>query len=152
MALTFLVSEENMSIGDVRYFWILLQDARASRHGLRGTCGEGKVVLFQNTSSIRTYHGGSQGSDSEGGLFDVSRAQFFESSWDQFDDFVLDNVQSGANVAKSIRAVAEPIISSHFGRAYLMSFFSRYANNIARHLSKGKAKYHVLVFALKRKE
>ncbi len=91
----------------------------------------------------------------KGGLFDIGQAQFFESSWDSFDDlcgeFELDILQSGANVAKSIRAVVEPIISSHFGEGILDELFLRYANNIARHLLKGKAKYIVLVFALKRR-
>ncbi|XP_020089981.1 anthranilate O-methyltransferase 1-like [Ananas comosus] len=154
MVLTFLGSEEkNLSIGDERYIWGLLQDALHDMVS-EGLVEREKLYCFKvpmYTPSMAEVKEVIQ----EGGLFDISRMQYFESNWDPFDDscddFVLDNLQSGANVAKCIRAVAEPLISSHFGEGILDELFSRYANNIARHLLKGKAKYHVLVFALKRR-
>ncbi|OAY80655.1 Anthranilate O-methyltransferase 1 [Ananas comosus] len=154
MVLTFLGSEEkNLSIGDERYIWGLLQDALHDMVS-EGLVEREKLYCFKvpmYTPSMAEVKEVIQ----KGGLFDISRMQYFESNWDPFDDscddFVLDNLQSGANVAKCIRAVAEPLISSHFGEGILDELFSRYANNIARHLLKGKAKYHVLVFALKRK-
>ncbi|KAG0466271.1 hypothetical protein HPP92_017851 [Vanilla planifolia] len=55
------------------------------------------------------------------GSFCIEEAHTFESTWDPLDesneDVVLDEVSSGKNVAACIRAVAEPLLSSHFGEA-----------------------------------
>ncbi|KAJ4753143.1 S-adenosyl-L-methionine-dependent methyltransferase superfamily protein [Rhynchospora pubera] len=90
------------------------------------------------------------------GLFDIIHMQIFESNWDPYDDsdddFVIDNVQSGANFAMCIRSVLEPIIASHFGASIVDELFSRFAMNVAKHLVKEKTKLPVLTLCLKKKE
>ena len=87
--------------------------------------------------------------------FDVTHIQLFESNWDPHDDteddgdLVLDGVQSGVNVAKSIRAVIGPLIAHHFGEHVLDDLFELYAKNVAVHLQKVKTKYPVIVVSLK---
>ncbi|KAK8957755.1 Salicylate O-methyltransferase [Platanthera zijinensis] len=87
------------------------------------------------------------------GSFHLIHAQTFESNWDPFDesidDFIVDKNLSGENVAKYMRAVVEPLLASHFGSDIMKDVFSRFANNIARHMSKGKPKHFVLVILLK---
>lgn len=86
-------------------------------------------------------------------LFDINHIELFESNWDPHDDLdgdlVLDSIQSGVNVARSIRAVAEPLIAHHFGKYILDDLFEIYAQNVAKHLEKVKTKYPVIVLSLK---
>ncbi|XP_078177516.1 anthranilate O-methyltransferase 2-like [Carex rostrata] len=90
------------------------------------------------------------------GLFDIIHFQTFESNMDPFNDLdgdvVLDNVQSGANCAKVLRSVLEPMIASHFGSAIVDDLFSRFATHAAKHLLKEKLKLPVLALSLKKKE
>ncbi|KAK8963237.1 Monomethylxanthine methyltransferase 2 [Platanthera guangdongensis] len=90
------------------------------------------------------------------GSFHVIHAQTFECNWDPFDesidDFTVDMDLSGENVAKYIRAVVEPLLASHFGSEIMKDLFSRFAKNIARHMSKGKPKHFVLIIILKLNE
>ncbi|XP_073010157.1 anthranilate O-methyltransferase 1-like isoform X2 [Typha latifolia] len=89
------------------------------------------------------------------GLFDISRSQILEINVDPHDDsdddFVRDNIQSGKNAMKTLRAVIEPIVACQFGEEILDELFSRLENNLARQLSKEKIKYTTLVLALKGK-
>ena len=86
-------------------------------------------------------------------LFDINHIQLFESNWDPHDDLdgdlVLDNAQSGVNVARCIRAVVEPLIAHHFGGHILNDLFEMFAQNVAKHLQKVKTKYPVIVLSLK---
>lgn len=86
-------------------------------------------------------------------LFDINHIELFESNWDPHDDLdgdlVLDSIQSGVNVAKSIRAVVEPLIAHQFGKYILDDLFEIYAQNVAKHLKKVKTKYPVIVLSLK---
>ncbi|ONK70107.1 uncharacterized protein A4U43_C05F30330 [Asparagus officinalis] len=90
------------------------------------------------------------------GSFEFYQAQAFELNWDPFDDrmddFVADNFLSGKNVAKTIRAVVEPMLTNHFGGEIMDALFSKYAMNVAQHLKKQKTKYVNFTLALKRKE
>ncbi|KAJ4764841.1 S-adenosyl-L-methionine-dependent methyltransferase superfamily protein [Rhynchospora pubera] len=92
----------------------------------------------------------------EQGLFQIINIKMFESNLDPYDDtdddFVFDNIQSGANIATSIRSVLEPMIASHFGAAIVDELFSRFALNVAKHLLKEKTKYAVLALSLKKEE
>ncbi|THU59903.1 hypothetical protein C4D60_Mb07t06940 [Musa balbisiana] len=65
----------------------------------------------------------------EEGSFDVEEAESFESSWDPFDD--SDNVLNGKNVASTLQAVMEPLISHHFGDAIPHALFSLNENKLA---------------------
>ncbi|XBI09056.1 hypothetical protein VPH35_136693 [Triticum aestivum] len=87
-------------------------------------------------------------------LFDIEHVRLFESNWDPQDDsesdVVLDFASSGANVAKCIRAVLEPLIADHFGDDIIEELFVVYASIVAKHLEKAKAKYPIIVASLKK--
>ncbi|XP_020588080.1 anthranilate O-methyltransferase 1-like [Phalaenopsis equestris] len=89
------------------------------------------------------------------GSFDLTQVQTFESNWDPFDEsnenFVEDKKSSGRNVANYIRAVVGPLVTSYFGTDILEDLFSRYANNVSRHMHDPKPKYTVLILVLKLK-
>ncbi|KAG0491038.1 hypothetical protein HPP92_007901 [Vanilla planifolia] len=89
------------------------------------------------------------------GSLSIEKVHTFESNWDPLDesneDFVLDEVSSGQNVATSIRAVIEPLLSNQFGDGIIDDLFSRLAKNVAKHMLKGKPKYLVFVLLLKLK-
>ncbi|KAG0513668.1 hypothetical protein BDA96_10G121800, partial [Sorghum bicolor] len=91
----------------------------------------------------------------QSGLFNIGHIQLFESNWDPYDDsegdHVVDSIQSGVNVARSLRAVMEPLFASHFGEQILDELFKRYACNVAKHLEKEKTKYSVIVMLLNSK-
>ncbi|XBI37169.1 hypothetical protein VPH35_122553 [Triticum aestivum] len=90
----------------------------------------------------------------ESKLFDIEHVRLFESNWDPQDDsesdVVLDCASSGANVAKCIRAVLEPLIADHFGDDIIEELFVVYASVVATHLEKAKAKYPIIVASLKK--
>ncbi|XP_051216596.1 anthranilate O-methyltransferase 2 isoform X1 [Lolium perenne] len=87
-------------------------------------------------------------------IFDIEHIKLFESNWDPQDDsegdVVLDCAISGANVAKCIRAVLEPLIVDHFGEDIIEELFMVYASNVAKHLEKGKGKYPIIMVYLKK--
>ncbi|XP_037469151.1 anthranilate O-methyltransferase 2-like isoform X3 [Triticum dicoccoides] len=90
----------------------------------------------------------------ESKLFDIEHVRLFESNWDPQDDsesdVVLDCASSGANVAKCIRAVLEPLIADHFGDDIIEELFVVYSFVVAKHLEKAKAKYPIIVASLKK--
>jgi hypothetical protein len=89
-------------------------------------------------------------------LFGIDHIQLFESNWDPYDDMENDGMcsspQHGVNVAKSIRAVFEPLLASHFGEYILDKLFQRFAQIVERHLAKENAKYSVIVLSLNRRD
>ncbi|CAN6170357.1 unnamed protein product [Urochloa humidicola] len=90
------------------------------------------------------------------GLFDINHINLFESNWDPCDDSednkVLDSIQSGVNIAKSIRAVTETLFVSHFGESMIDALFKEFANKVAEYLQRDdNAKYSVIVLSLQRK-
>ena len=91
----------------------------------------------------------------QSGLFNMNHAKLFETNWDPYDDsgdhIVQDSLQSGLNVAKSIRAVMEPLFASHFGGAALDELVREYARNVAKHLQREKTMYSVIVMSLQRR-
>ncbi|KAI4966792.1 hypothetical protein ZWY2020_035996 [Hordeum vulgare] len=88
------------------------------------------------------------------GLFDINHVELFESNWDPRDNSVSDDVddplQSGMNVSKSLRAVLEPLFTSHFGESVLDTLFNKLAYNVAEHLAREKTKYSIIVMSLKK--
>ncbi|XP_011036357.1 PREDICTED: benzoate carboxyl methyltransferase-like [Populus euphratica] len=66
------------------------------------------------------------------GSFDIDKLETFAINWDAHDDisdknFVFDKDQCGRNVANIVRAVAEPMLVSHFGDEIMDELFKRYA-------------------------
>ncbi|XP_062220140.1 anthranilate O-methyltransferase 2-like [Phragmites australis] len=152
MVLTFL-GRKNKDVlhGEVSYVWGLLAQAIQSLVQ-EGRVEKGKLDSFNlpfYAPSIDEVREVIQQSE----LFDINHIQLFESNWDPHDDLdgdlVLDSVQSGVNVARSIRAVVEPLIAHHFGGHILDDLFEMFAQNVAKHLQKVKTKYPVIVLSLK---
>ena len=90
------------------------------------------------------------------GSFNLDKLEEFEVDWDASDNsdekhFVFDKYKSGKNVASCIRAISEPILASHFGDSIIDSLFTKYADNVADHLSRDKAKYFNIVISLTKK-
>ncbi|KAM3364395.1 hypothetical protein ACQJBY_014624 [Aegilops geniculata] len=90
----------------------------------------------------------------QNGLFNISHIKLFESNWDPHDDSeggeVQNSVQSGINIAKSLRAVFGPLLAKHFGESLLNKLFKNCANYAAQHLERGEGKYLLICVSLKR--
>nr|CAB3470203.1 unnamed protein product [Digitaria exilis] len=90
------------------------------------------------------------------GLFDINQINLFESSWDPCHDSedinVPDRVQSGVNIAKSIRAVMETLFVGHFGESIIDALFKEFANKVAAYLQReNNTKYSIITLSLQRK-
>ncbi|CAD6246186.1 unnamed protein product [Miscanthus lutarioriparius] len=154
MVLAFL-GRKNKDVlrGEVSYMWGLLGQA------LQSLVKEGRVEKEKLDSFNLPFYAPSvdevRDVIRQSQTFDVTHIQLFESNWDPHDDMeddgdlVLDGVQSGVNVAKSIRAVIGPLIAHHFGEHVLDDLFELYAKNVAVHLQKVKTTYPVIVVSLK---
>ncbi|KAG0466272.1 hypothetical protein HPP92_017852 [Vanilla planifolia] len=154
MILTFLGRRKPSTCGETTHLWRLFSDA------LKDMVSEGVIQAEKLNAFKLPYYTPLMEEvkailEMEGSL-SIEKFHTFESNWDPLDesneDFVLDEVSSGKNVATSIRAVAEPLLSNHFGDGIIDDLFSRYAKNVARHMLKGKPKYLVFVLLLKLKE
>ncbi|XP_020271642.1 anthranilate O-methyltransferase 3-like [Asparagus officinalis] len=88
------------------------------------------------------------------GSFNLHQEYIFELNWDPHDscdgEFVSDNKLSGENAAKCVRAALEPMLASYFGEEIIDTLFSRYAENVAKHLLKQKTKLVNFTIALKK--
>ncbi|GJN31554.1 hypothetical protein PR202_gb19965 [Eleusine coracana subsp. coracana] len=154
MVLTFVGRKNNDALrGQVSYMWRLLAQA------LQSLVQQGRVEKEKLDSFDLPYYAPSVDEVKEvirrSELFDINHVDLFESNWDPHDDLdedlVIDGARSGVNVAKSIRAVVEPLIVHHFGRCILKDLFEMFAHNVAKHLQKVKTKYPVIVLSLKAK-
>ncbi|CAK7346332.1 unnamed protein product [Dovyalis caffra] len=89
------------------------------------------------------------------GSFSVSRLEAFEIDWDGGVDVVCPTMATqsrGQRVAKTIRAVVESMLESHFGKEIMDELFKRYGEMVEDYLSKTGTKYTNLVISLVRKE
>ncbi|XP_061973443.1 probable jasmonic acid carboxyl methyltransferase 2 isoform X2 [Populus nigra] len=87
------------------------------------------------------------------GSFSVNRLETFEIDWDGGVDDV--DTTSGAasrgqRVAKTIRAVVESMLESHFGKDIMDALFRRYGEMVEGYLSKTGTKYTNLVISMVR--
>ncbi|WRX31358.1 SAM dependent carboxyl methyltransferase - like 10 [Theobroma cacao] len=91
------------------------------------------------------------------GSFIIDRLEGFEIDWDGGAVSDIQTAQGklliGQRVAKTIRAVVESMLESHFGigQDIMDDLFSRYAEIVGNHLSKTRTKYFNLVISLTRK-
>ncbi|KAF5177859.1 Salicylate carboxymethyltransferase, partial [Thalictrum thalictroides] len=90
------------------------------------------------------------------GSFHLDSLESFELNWDVMDDpknddFIFCNITSGQNVAKSIRAVTEFILASHFGEEIIEDLFHRYAEHVSEQLVTDKIRYINLVMCMTKK-
>ena len=72
----------------------------------------------------------------EEGSFAIQTLRTFNIGWDanlheDVDDSILDSKMKGEFVAKSIRAVFDPLLSVEFGEDTMDEFFTRYAKKVA---------------------
>ncbi|XP_037427068.1 anthranilate O-methyltransferase 1-like isoform X2 [Triticum dicoccoides] len=156
MVLTFLgrKSKDMLLHGEASSMWDLLAQALLSLV-LKGLVEKEKLVSF-NLPFYAPSMDEVKAVVEENNLFNVEHMSVFESSWDPQDDDTNDDVvlgcsSSGLNVARCIRAVAEPLIKKHFGEAILDDLFMVYASMISKHLKKAKAKYPIIIIYLKAK-
>ncbi|KAM1387975.1 hypothetical protein ACFX2I_016155 [Malus domestica] len=84
------------------------------------------------------------------GSFIIDRLEAFEIDWDGGAEISV--VASGQRVAKTIRAVVESMIESHFGKDTMDDLFRRYAELVADHFSKSRTKLLNLVLSVIRKD
>ena len=92
----------------------------------------------------------------QSGLFDINHINLFESNWDPYNDSednnVLDSIQSGVNIAKSIRAVMETLLVIHFGEFMIETLFEEFARKVAGYLQReDNTKYSIIILSLQRK-
>lgn len=89
------------------------------------------------------------------GSFDLKQELIFETNWDGYDDemegHIFNCFKSGENVANSMRAVLEPLVTHHFGEAILDELFTHYGRNITKHLVKEKDQFLNFVISLEKR-
>ncbi|KAK2452363.1 S-adenosyl-L-methionine:benzoic acid/salicylic acid carboxyl methyltransferase [Trifolium repens] len=93
------------------------------------------------------------------GSFMVNSYETYEIDWDDgmelqndHDDLLGRKMSSGERVAKTIRAVVESMLESHFGSHIIDDLFQRYAKLVEDHLSKTRTKYINLVISLVKRQ
>ncbi|KAK8614552.1 hypothetical protein V6N13_068352 [Hibiscus sabdariffa] len=92
------------------------------------------------------------------GTFIIDRLEAFEVDWQG--GFVTDihteqgNGLSGERMAKTVRAVAESMLESHFhiGQDTMDVLFARFAENVSTYLSKTRANHTNFVISLVKKK
>ena len=94
------------------------------------------------------------------GSFASNRLEVSEVNWNAFDDRNALEFESersdtlsdgGYNVAQCMRAVAEPMLVSHFGEAIIEEVFSRYQQILTDRMSKEQTKCINVTVLLTRK-
>ncbi|XWS42094.1 hypothetical protein CRYUN_Cryun17cG0139100 [Craigia yunnanensis] len=78
------------------------------------------------------------------GSFTIDRLEVTEVNWNAYqNEFDLSDAfkDGGYNVAKCMRAVAEPLLASHFGEAIIDEMFRRYKEIVADRMSKEKTEF-----------
>uniref|UniRef100_A0A0E0L9W4 Uncharacterized protein n=1 Tax=Oryza punctata TaxID=4537 RepID=A0A0E0L9W4_ORYPU len=155
MLLTFLGrKKEDVLDGDLSHLFGLLAQALQSLV-TEGLVEKGKLESFNipmygpSIDEVKTVI-------TRNKLFCIDHFELFESNWDPYDDLEHDgmhtNPHRGMNVAKSIRAVFEPLLASHFGEYILDKLFQRYAQIVERHLAKENTKYSVIILSLNQRD
>ncbi|KAI3726515.1 hypothetical protein L1987_66313 [Smallanthus sonchifolius] len=88
------------------------------------------------------------------GSFMIDCLEVSEVNWDASTDDNLnlsEKDEQGYNMGKCMRAVAEPLVLSHFGESIIEEVFERYMNNIKISMSKEKNKLINVTVSLTRK-
>lgn len=88
------------------------------------------------------------------GSFMIERFEAFEVEWDGFaseDENGLKILTRGQRVAKTIRAVVETMLESHFGGHIMDALFQHYGTIVQHYLSNNRTKYTNLVVSFVKK-
>ncbi|KAJ0941109.1 putative methyltransferase [Helianthus annuus] len=82
------------------------------------------------------------------GSFSLDVMDIFEVNWDQHD---IECNNRGINSTKLIRAVTEPLFTSHFGDSIIDVLFKKYEKNAAEYLATKKTRHLCVVISLVKK-
>ncbi|KAI3496210.1 hypothetical protein L1887_38565 [Cichorium endivia] len=92
------------------------------------------------------------------GSFFLDMLNVFQVNWDPHDtdytstkDFDVHNRIHSINTAKALRAVMEPLLTSHFGNSIIDILFDNFKKHVALHLAKKKTRYYNIAISLSRK-
>ncbi|KAK9056287.1 hypothetical protein SSX86_027377 [Deinandra increscens subsp. villosa] len=92
------------------------------------------------------------------GSFSLESLATFQVDWDpqnmdykNFNDFVEPSQTRGENTTKGMRAVIEPLLTSHFGKSITDGLFKKYHKYVAQHLSNNKPGFFSFVISLAKK-
>ncbi|KAF7809702.1 salicylate carboxymethyltransferase-like [Senna tora] len=160
MVLTFLGREnEDPSSKDGCYIWELM--ATALNHMVsEGIIKEEEVDSFnipQYTPSASEV----EREITKEGSFSINRINVCAVNWDASDEWnpmeseysesEIVSSDGGYNVAKCMRAVAEPLLLSHFGEDIIEEVFSRYQQILTDRMSKEKTQFFNVTLSLTRR-
>ncbi|XP_039841601.1 benzoate O-methyltransferase-like [Panicum virgatum] len=155
MVLTFLGrKEDDVYSGSMNYIYELLAQSLQS-------LVEKNLVNQKKLNSFNLQIYGASVAEvkkviNQSGLFDINRINLFGSNWDPYNDSednnVLDSIQSGVNIAKSIRAVMETLLVIHFGEFMIETLFEEFTRKVAGYLQReDNTKYSIIILSLQRK-
>lgn len=120
---------------------------------MQGLIDEEKVHSF-NIPQYTPSPAEIKGETKKQGSFTITRLEVSEVNWDAYQDEICPSdahKDGGYNVAKMMRAVAEPLLVSHFGDGIIDEVFSRYKDIVADRMSKEKTEFvNVTVSMIKR--
>ncbi|KAI3690441.1 hypothetical protein L2E82_48467 [Cichorium intybus] len=92
------------------------------------------------------------------GSFSLDSMNIFQVNWDPHDtdytnikDFEEPSHIHGKITAKIMRAVMEPLLTSHFGNSIVDILFKKYEKRVALHLASKKTRHFNIVISLSRK-
>ncbi|KAK2998869.1 hypothetical protein RJ639_022879 [Escallonia herrerae] len=88
------------------------------------------------------------------GSFSIDRLEVTEVNWNACDNELCPSDEfkdGGYNVANCMRAVAEPILVSHFGKTIIDEVFRRYRVIIADRMSKERTEFIIVTVSMTRK-
>ncbi|KAL1818959.1 hypothetical protein ACET3Z_013828 [Daucus carota] len=86
--------------------------------------------------------------------FCVDKLETFEVKWDMRDEdeIIKSEDSSGKFIAKTVRAVMEPLLASHFGKSFMDQIFERFDKHVTEHLFREeKGSYFNILVSLRRK-
>ncbi|XP_006354675.2 benzoate carboxyl methyltransferase-like [Solanum tuberosum] len=88
------------------------------------------------------------------GSFDVATVKFFKVNWDERENICFDAYSSGKHIARTMRAVLEQMLVSHFqfGDSIVDYLFERYAYHLTCHLLVQKGNFFNIVISLTNKK
>ncbi|KAK9099137.1 hypothetical protein Syun_026182 [Stephania yunnanensis] len=88
------------------------------------------------------------------GSFSLTRLEGFEIGWDSnmtTGNTSFDNLMRARYVSKYVRAISEPMLSSHFGAFVMDALFRRHIERVVELYNKEEPKFNSLVITLIRK-
>ncbi|KAJ9558158.1 hypothetical protein OSB04_012772 [Centaurea solstitialis] len=92
------------------------------------------------------------------GSFLLDTMNVFQVNWDPYDadytdsnDLKEDSHIHGKNTARVLRAVTEPLLTSHFGNSIIDPLFNKYEKHLTEHLAKKKTRHFNVQISLTKK-